>query len=372
MFTIQLHTTLTGTTVEALNQKLYDLGWNQKEYSQPIRNRDYYAYQFMDFFNNLDKCAHKLGSLDYANEQRLMLTDGEDRDCTYEECLAIYGYEMQENQLCLDISYDRGDKESMIACALFIAGNEQHIDWIKDGQELLDKASLTLDPEGQEVLERLEKVEEAPELLLEDERTDRSIQGGVFKAKYWSPAPNDYVHVIFGAVETATFLKDRQYKDDDYNSLYKCDDGRAVLMVTQIPFGQKGIAVAKEAFSIANSLGVQENPYYFIHSVWKNAFALPESQKELKEIAATFNQSYTFAELEERFRTVEKELLQAHPTYLRPMYRATKSPVNRWSYSHGSQGSAVGLLNCLFQAMWKEDKKAAKAVVDSIVKIVLA
>jgi len=371
MFRIQLGN-ITETTIEALNQKLYDLGWNQKESGQPFRDKAYYKWQFQDFFNNLDGCAEKAEQLDYANQQRLALTGGVDRDCTYEECLAAYGSEMQENQLCIDINFDRTDKKTMIACALFASGetNKEFIEYVQYSEDLLSKSELTLDAGGQKILESLEKSEEEPELLPEDERMDRSIQGGVMLAKYWSPAPDNFVHIIWGHVENASFLKNRQHVDSDYDSLYRCDKKRGVLMVPQIPFGQQSVEVAKNAFHMAATLGVQENPYYFIHMVWKNAFGLPESQKERKEIAATLNESYTIEELEVRFLNVVSHLNNHYPTYRRAIYDPKKGTTNRWSYQGTDQDSVTALLNCLYQAIWNVNRELAYSIVDEASKTV--
>lgn len=371
MFIIQLGD-ITGTTIEALNQKLYDLGWNQKESGQPFKDKAYYKWQFQDFFNNLDGCAEKANQLDYANSQRLMLTGGEDRDCTYEECLAVYGNEMKENQLYLDIKFDRGSRKSMIACALFASGksNQGYIEFVKNGKDLLNKSKLTLDEESQKILDSLERVDKDPEMLPEDERMDRSIQGGTLLARYWSPAPDNFVHIIFGNVEDASFLKNRQHVDSVYDSLYRCDDKRAVLMVPQIPFGEQGAEVAKNAFYMAATLGVTENPNYFIHMVWKNAFALPEDGKGRKKIAASFNESYTIEELEARFMTVVSHLNNHYPTYRRAIYNPKKATFNRWSYQGNDQDGITALLNCLYQAIWNVDKDAAFKVVSEADKTV--
>lgn len=370
MFVIQLKT-LEGTSIEALNQKLYDLGWNKDLHGQAFRDKAYYQWQFQDFFNNVNGCAEKANQLDYANSQRLMLTKGKDRDCTYQECLAVYGNEMQENQLSLDIKFDRADKKTMIACALFASGasNQPFIEYIENGEDLLEKADLTLDSESLQVFQKLEKINEEPEMLPEEERTGRSIQGGIFLAKYWSPAPDNFVHIIFGNVCSPCFMKNRQYKNESYNNIYRCDDKRGVLMVPQIPFGEQGVQVAKDAFYMASNLGVTENPYYFIHMVWKNAFALPEG-KERKEVAESLKNSYTIDELKERFINVASYINNHYSSYRRAIYDPKKATFNRWSYQGSDQNSMIALLNCLYQAIWDNNKELAYTLVDEAAKTV--
>lgn len=350
---------------EIANQKLKALGWDYKKEGVVFNSPESIDWQYVDYYNS---DAH----LSSPNCVRIKseMTQGVDRDVTAEECMKYWNIKI-DGVGATDITYNRCPEKNMLMLVLFISGNEDMIDKVQDGLELLEKSGMdTTNPEGQLILETFQRLEyepEPPALLPEDKRTDRSIQGGVMKAKYWGSAPSgDYVHVIFGAVDDALFMKDRQYQEDIYNSLYRCDDGRGVLMVSQIPIDNTAGKVAEAVFNRAWEMGVRENPYYFIHTIYRNSFKLERSKSTIHDMADSFMDTYSLQELKDRIITTGNMLNTQHPAYHKVKYDGTKRDWNRFSYPSNYENTTVCLLSALYVALHKQSPEMASEAVNEL------
>lgn len=351
---------------ELANQKLKELGWDYTSDTFPVvfNSAETVQWQFVDYYNS-DAHLSSQNCIRIKSE----MTQGEDRDVTAEECMKWWNIKF-DGIGTVDISYDRCTTNAMLILVLFISGNTDLIEKVENGLELLEKSGMdTTNSEGQKILEAFQKLEYVyvPELLPEDERTDRSVQGGVIKAKYWGVAPTgDYVHVIYGNVETAAFMKDRQYKEDIHNNLYRCDDGRGVLLVPQLPIDHKAASVADAAFNRAWEMGVRENFYYFIHMVWKNCFEIKQDRETMNRYAESIKGFYNAQELKDRVLEIAKHVNSSMPLSSRLQYNPKKAAWNRFSYNEKYDKTMVALLNAMFYSLYQISKNVAAEAVEEI------
>ena len=350
---------------ELANQKLKKLGRDYKSEDFPVvfNSPETVQWQFVEYYNS-DAHLSSPNCIRVKSE----MTQGEDRDVTAEECMKYWNIKL-DGIGRVDIAYDRCPEDHALILVLFISGNIDLIEKVEDGLELLEKSGMdTSNPEGKKILEAFEKLEYVyePEMLPEEKRTKRDLQGGVFLAKYWSVAPHDFVHVAFGAVDSPRFMKDRQFVDDIHNNLYKCDDGRGVLLVPQIPLDNTAGKIAEEAFNKAWELGVRENPYYFIHMIWKNAFKVQHSKSTIHNMADSFIDTYNAQELKDRMLTVAKHLNTTYPEYRKVNYDPAPHRWKRFSYGDQHQNTMVCLLNALYVACDKLSTNLAASAVQEI------
>jgi len=355
------------------NAKLVALGWNEKTSGRVFNSRKDREYQFVDYYS---APADSLNIPVDEEENRIFIknsmTNGEDRPVTFEECEQRFGCWMKVDESDVDISYSRTEDKDMLRLILFVLGNKEHIQHIKDGVELLERSSLIPSEEEKEVFDSLELPDEPIEILPEYERTDRSIQGGVAKMKYWGVAPQgDYVHIAFGNVEDATFMKDRQHVNPMYDSLYRCDDKRGVLLVPQIPFDQKAQDIAMNSYKAAYDMGVREHIFYYIHMIWSNCFRLPsDDAKLIKETAHELSLWYSTEELQIRMEEIGKKINDHYPDYHRVTYNPSVHTYHRFGYRGQGQDSLVGLLNCFSLALLDKSPKAHEVATNKIVSTV--
>jgi len=351
------------------NKTLAQLGWDEKNNGKVFHSRKDREYQFADYYsapeNSLDIPADEEKNRVFIKNS---ITNGEERPVTFEECEQRFGCWMQVNESDVDISYSRTEDKDMLILILFVLGNKQHIQYIKDGIELLERSSLIASDEEKEVFNSLELPDETIELLPEEDRTDRSIQGGVAKMKYWGTAPQgDFVHIAFGNVKDTTFMKDKQHVNPVYDSLYRCDDKKGVLLVPQIPFDQKAQDIAMNSYKAAYDMGVREHIFYYILMIWSNCFLLPsDDSKLIKETAHELSLWYTTEELQARMEEIGKKINDHYPDYHRITYNPTVHSYHRFGYGGKGQNSLVGLLNCFSLALFSKSPKTHETATNNI------
>lgn len=340
------------------NEKLAALGYDYKTQGVIFDTPETVKWQFLDYYNTDAYLKDKNGQ--YQKDQ---ITGGEDRDVTAEECMKFWNIKY-DGIGKVDICYGRCPQDEMQLLINFIANNTEIIEKVREAKELLERFEGEVDKETVDAVSALDYVPEPPALLPEEERTDRSVQGGILKAKSWGVDP---FYIVFGNVENPVFMKDRQHVEPVYDSLYRCDDGLAVMLVPQLPLDHKAGTIAMNTFEYAwNYLGLREDAYYFIHMVWKNCFKVQHSKSVIHNMADSFIDTYNAEELKERMLTVANYLNKTYPEYRTVKYDPNPHRWQRFSYGDQHENSTLCLLNALYVACDKLDSNIAASAVEEI------
>lgn len=229
----------------------------------------------------------------------------EDRDLTMEELKESFSFFTEEHVLKCDTKFDRTSSEEMQRLAQFVYDYKGDIDFVKNSDTLMEKSDIPT--EHQQVLNDLEKPYIPPEKLPEDEQWKPDMTSGVLLCKSWGIEP---FWVMFGSVDSPRFAKEKIYKDNVYNNLYRDNKNRGYMLLPLYDFSEGFIQkVINEAWEI----GLRENPTYFAHMVYN--FETNATEKELGE---EFKEFYTVDERIERLKAslskIKSEVKVLHVT----------------------------------------------------------
>jgi hypothetical protein len=216
----------------------------------------------------------------------------EGKDLTMEELKKRMGMWATENQMSFDVGFSRTSDEQAAAYAEFIVANKDSIKQLRGADELIERYDLT--EEQIEVIKAMNYVEPEPEKLPVEEQTKKTLQGGLLLCKSFSPKP---FWVMFGNVKSPSFMKDRIYKDDDNNSLYRDKQGYGYLLLPLMPMSsaKSTSEFCAEVYGSAHDMGLREDPYYFVPII----YGLDIDDKLFA--GKQFAKSYTQNEIVERF-----------------------------------------------------------------------
>lgn len=218
--------------------------------------------------------------------------DGEKVDYSYLK--SYFGSWMTTiGQLSFDVAYSRTSQEEASKYAKFIVKNSASIDYIKGGDQLISRYSLT--KKQKEVIASLEQPTEEPKELPTDQQNHPDLQSGLFLCKSFSPSP---FWVVFGNVESPTFLKTKIYEDDLMNNIYRDKKGLAYLMLPLLPLGNNTSEFLCKVYERAYGMGLREAFAFILPLIYGVEF------NELKTMVGDLKNFYTEDELMERFKSV--------------------------------------------------------------------
>lgn len=223
---------------------------------------------------------------------------------TLEKLKGLFNIWCEPGVLSFDVAFSRTSQAEAKKYAKFILQHAQRIKELEGALSMIERYDLTA--HEQEIIKKLNKVIPAPVKLPADQRTKRDLQGGLMLCKSWGLKP---FWVIFGKVKNdePVFLKDRIYEDDAYNNLYRDDSGYAYLMLPLLPLDNKQLEFVEKVYNEAWSMGLRENFNLFIPFVYGLDIV------NLDSVAKDYKESYTVAELQERFYFIFKATHSVFP-----------------------------------------------------------
>lgn len=139
---------------------------------------------------------------------------------------------------------------------------------------------------------------EEPVMLPKEERTDDSLQSGLWLCKSWG---NEPFWVVYGNVNQPTFMKNKIYEDDLYNNLYKNKKGEAFLLMPLMPLGSLDSWFIGH-IDHAMNMGLREHPNVILSIVY-GACAV-----NYKDIVPEMSEWYTEEEIKDRFNLMYNEI----------------------------------------------------------------
>ena len=217
----------------------------------------------------------------------------EDRDLTMEELIRIFPTYTEVGLLSFDVAYSRTSEEEAQKYLGFIRKHKKDILYLRGADELVNRYKTT--DADKEVIKLLTQTEPEPELLPVEERYTPDLQSGLFLCKSWSDKP---FWVVFGNVERPTFLKEKKYKDNLINNIYRDKKGYAYMLLPLMPINNNQIEFVQDVYNQAYSLGLRENFNFIIPLVYGLDLV------NLNDVADDYKVSYTPEELQDRFKRV--------------------------------------------------------------------
>jgi len=227
-----------------------------------------------------------------------------DRDLTMEELLRLFPSLTEVGLMTFDVAFSRTSEEEAQKYLAFIKKYKNSIEYLKGAQELIERYETTA--EDKKVIKLLNVKEKEPEKLPVEERTKKDLQGGHLLCKSWGLQP---FWVIFGKVkdDRPVFMKDRQYKDDAYNSLYRDKKGYGYLLIPLLPLNNSQLEFVEKVYDDAWSMGLRECFTYFIPVVYGLDIV------NIDKVAKDYKEFYTVEELKERFYSLMKTTSDIFP-----------------------------------------------------------
>jgi hypothetical protein len=276
-----------------------------------------------------------------------MLNDGQ--PITMDDLHKYHPNETTVGLLSFDVSFSRTSQALAKKYAKFIAANVNSIEYLKGADELISRYKLT---QGEiDSINALNKASEDPELLPVDEQNIPDLQSGLYLCKSWSPTP---FWVVFGNVDSPTFMKVRKYKNDLYNNLYKDKKGYAYLLLPLMPINNKELEFVQKVYSSAWDMGLREEYTFIIPFIYGLEIM------NFKEVANDFKEFYTPEEIQERFWSIFKCINSTFP-YNHPngfLWRGDKKMFKAIGEDVSPLTAKCNVLTCLLFAMGSD--KAAE------------
>lgn len=203
--------------------------------------------------------------------------------------------------LTFDCYYDRTPERVMNQIAKFLIKNIYLIGEVEGSfSTFVEKCNLN--QKDKQTLLSLEDSSE-PEMLPKDEQYHPETQSGMFLCKSFSLEP---FWIIFGNVKRPSFMKEKIYKDDLYNNIYRDKKGYAYMLIPPMPINNNQYEWLVEMLDHAQQLGLREHPNFIASYVYKL------SMIDTDEVAKEFKEYYTKDEIIERFNIVFHELEGIH------------------------------------------------------------
>lgn len=204
--------------------------------------------------------------------------------------------------LTFDCYYGRTATTTMNKIARFIYNNLELIDEVDGSYSTFVNDKITVSNRMKECLIQLDKPFE-PEELPENEKTDDTLQSGLWLCKSWSNTP---FWVLYGNVDYPVFKKKRVYVDDLYNNLYKDNEGQAFLLVPLMPL-DAGEEWFSTRFEQMWKMGLREHPNLIMPLLY-NLTVKTISKETVKE----FRELYTQEEIADRFKILYNEMVNTY------------------------------------------------------------
>lgn len=189
--------------------------------------------------------------------------------------------------LNFDMAFGRTSQTLAKKYAKFILKYADLIQELQGAQSMLERYDFTLTKEEQLIIKKLNKVPVA-------ERTKRDLQGGLMLCKSWSSEP---FWVVFGKTinNYPIFMKDKQYEDENYNNLYRDDNGYAYLLIPLLPINNVQLEFVEKVYNDCWSMGLRESYNLFIPFIY--GLDIVNTDK----VAEDYREFYTGEELREKF-----------------------------------------------------------------------
>ncbi len=263
----------------------------------------------------------------------------EDRDLTMEELKKQAGAWANTQQLEADLYFSRTSENDMQLLTQFIVENKKDIEYITDVDLLIERGNIK--KEYHSILQTLEKPEEEPEKYPEEERYIPDIQGGQLLCKSWSPTP---FYVTYGKVNRPRFLKEKIYKEELYNNIYRDKQGYSYLL---IPLNDFSPNFAETVYEQAWQMGLREHPNFFI------PFVYSYEMNNVREVGKDFAEFYSAEELTERLMlSLENLLPELHALAPNKPLTLNGHGLFKWSWTKTSiSNHKIQLLNALTIAL---------------------
>jgi hypothetical protein len=207
--------------------------------------------------------------------------------------------------LSFDCYFGRTSQTAMNLIANFLYSYRYLIGEVSGSYLTFVNDKISISQKKRVELIKLDTTEE-PVMLPKEERTDDSIQSGQWLCKSWG---NEPFWVVYGNVDSPTFMKKKIYVDDLYNNLYKTKNGLAVLLMPLMPLGSPDTWFI-DHIDKAMNMGLREHPNVLLSVVYGVCAV------DYKSIVAELDQWYTQKEIVSRFNLMYNEIKS---TYNRPM-----------------------------------------------------
>lgn len=217
----------------------------------------------------------------------------EDRDLTMEELKSLFPTWTKEGTLEYHFSSET-DEEEIPKYAKFIVENKESIQFLNYGEKLIERGEVP--EEYHSVILSLEEPETEPEMLSEEEQYRPDLEYGLMLCKSWGLDP---FYVVFGNVDRPRFMKERIYKEDIYNNLYRNSQGYGFMLLPLYNFSE---GFAEKVFNEAWSIGLREEPHFFMSYIYNFDF------ENFREVAKKLEEFYSAEELKERFELAFNKL----------------------------------------------------------------
>ena len=220
----------------------------------------------------------------------------ENRDLTMDELKNIFPYWTETCLFFTDLYFNRTSESQMKKIATFIEKQCNNIQYIKSGDLLIERCP-NLTQKEIDVIKSLKKPEKEPEKLPKDKQHVPDLESGLLLCKSFSPEP---FWVAFGKVDKPCFLKEKIYKEDIYNNIYRDKQGYAYMLIPLMPFGEAGLNVAEKTVNHAWKMGLREHPNFFLGYIYNLTHS--KDSGEYGELVKSIVEHYTKDELIERFK----------------------------------------------------------------------
>lgn len=221
------------------------------------------------------------------------------RKLRMKELKELLSFFTEENVLKCDTKFYRAKQEEIEKLVKFICDNRDKIEDITGSGNIIEKYEIS--EEEKSILEELERPYKDPEKLPEDEQIKPNLQSGIMLAKSWGPTPFWIVYGNTSDSKRVSFLRERIYKDDGYNHIYRDKEGYAYMLVPLFDFSDNFIT---NVIELAWEMGLREDPIYFAHVVYNFSSNLTE-----KEIGEGFKKLYSVSERVERLEILLERLI---------------------------------------------------------------
>lgn len=292
--------------------------------------------------------------------QKHLKPEGE--DLTLSKLKEMFPEWTENGILTVDTYFDRTSEDEAKKLCVFITKNYKEIKSIENADDLFELADIKNavgDYSKDEILyhfKALKSPEKELEMLPEEERTKDDLQSGVMLCKSFSLSP---FWVVFGKVESPMFMKNRIYKDDINNSLYRDKKGLGYMLIPLMPLSNDTVNFAYSVYEQAAEMGLREHPLYFVMRVY-NMETVDFAKEDFCEKVEEFAKHYTKDELVERFNETYAhfhkffEVCRINFVYnlSKKMFVVTNRPSNRDDFRN-----KLSILNILYKAIEKVDKK---------------
>ena len=226
------------------------------------------------------------------SEQRHLKPQG--RDLTMEELKGMFKTWTDVGVLSTDLYFGRTSEEEMKLLAEFIFDHEEDIEYITSAKMLIERGNIS--EKYHSVLMNKDYQEEGPEKLPTEEQVVPDAEGGLLLCKSFSSKP---FYVSFGRVEKPSFLKNKIYKDDLYNDIYKDSRGYSYLLLPLNDFSEK---FGEKVYDRAWDLGLREEPHFFLSYVYQYSIA------SVEHVSERFKSFYTSEERRARLEIALKAI----------------------------------------------------------------